>query len=171
MPSHILTQELLKERLIYTPSTGIFTWRTKESNFSRIIVGSPAGHIHKTGYLVIRLYFKAYRAHRLAFLYMLGHFPLNQVDHVNRNKLDNSWINLRPASYVLNNKNKTLQKNNKSKYTGVSWRKDRKFWIATITVNKKLIYLGSSYNFDEAVAMRQAANIKYGFHPNHGQTV
>ena len=170
MPSTILTQNRLKELLHYDPLTGIFTWISKPNQ--NILIGSEAGHVEKVaGYIRIAIDKRKYAAHRLAFLYMLGSFPQDQVDHINHNIIDNRWSNLRPATSITNCRNKSLSKYNTSGFNGVKWRKERNHWIAQIRVDGKLIYLGSSYNFDEAVAMRQAANIKYGFHPNHGQTV
>jgi len=63
-----LTQKELKKRLNYDPITGLFTWASKKSNFSRIKIGAIAGTLDNKGYIIIRLNKKGYKAHRLAFL-------------------------------------------------------------------------------------------------------
>jgi hypothetical protein len=73
-----LTQEKLKENLDHNPETGLFTW--KVSNNNRIKIGNIAGSVSKTtGYRIIRFNKKNYLAHRLAFLYINGEFPLNST--------------------------------------------------------------------------------------------
>lgn len=100
-----LTQERLKELLHYEPETGVFTWLVKPANW--IKAGTVAGTIHARGYIYIKSNGKKYAAHRLAFLYMEGSFPEDQVDHINRERADNRWVNLRHADAYLNANNKT----------------------------------------------------------------
>lgn len=162
-----LTQTLLKELLHYNPVTGIFTWISKPNR--AILLGSVAGHKETiTGYMRIRINKKAYAAHQLAFLYMLGeHYQ--QIDHINHIKTDNRWENLRLASTNTNNKNKSLGKNNKTGLYGVYWQINKQSWKSSIRVNKHLIYLGSSKDFFEACCLRKSAEVKHSFHINHGK--
>lgn len=97
-----LTQSRLKELLNYDPLTGQFTRAVPRAGFQ---TGSPVGAVDSYGYLVIRVDGKPYKAHRLAFLWMTGEFPSNQVDHKNRHKGDNSWSNLRDANPSNNRAN------------------------------------------------------------------
>lgn len=87
-----LTQKRLKKLLYYNPDTGIFTWKI---NSRRSLKDAPAGNLHPSGYIRIGIDSKEYRAHRLAFLYMEGYIPENDVDHINRVRDDNRWKNLR----------------------------------------------------------------------------
>jgi hypothetical protein len=64
--------------------------------------------------------------------------------------------------------NASLGERNTSSFVGVGWRNDRNCWRASITVNRKQIALGCFDSFDDAVSARKAAQIKYGFHENHG---
>lgn len=90
----MITQKELIEILIYCPDTGIFRWKIKVSRKNNI--GAIAGHLHrKTGYIRIIIKGKQYRANRLAWLYMTGEWPKNQVDHKNKVRHDNIWLNLR----------------------------------------------------------------------------
>ncbi len=98
-----LTQDRLKELLHYCPETGVFTWI--KTNGSRGKKGNIAGSINPIGYLDIGVDSKVYKAHRLAFLYVEGYFPEYGLDHINRNKSDNRWSNLRQVSQTCNMRN------------------------------------------------------------------
>lgn len=158
-----MTQDELKGLYSYDPTTGHFTRKTSRGGN---IPGSVAGCLNQEGYITIRYKGKNLRAHRLAFLYMTGEIPSGEVDHMDHNKSNNIWDNLRVATPGENSKNKKLSDANRSGHTGVSFRNNK--WIARIIVNYKYIYLGS-FNFkDQAIAARQKAEIEYGFHKNHG---
>jgi hypothetical protein len=162
-----LTQEDLREQLHYEQDDGTFKW--KVSSAKRVKVGDVAGTVDSvTGYRRIRINGKRYFAHRLAFLYMAGEFPPEGVDHINHDRLDNRWVNLRPASQQENNKNVSMSVRNKSGFTGVHWYKPLDKWMANIKINGKSKHLGYFKDLDEAIACRKEANTKYGFHQNHG---
>ncbi len=164
--SHIIvTQKVLKEYLKYDPLTGVFVWRV--SRGAKKKTGDEAGYVQPTGYKCIGLLGKRYLAHRLAFLYMEGVFPKDEVDHLDHNRADNRWANLRHADRATNARNRSLSKNNTSRTTGVYWYKRK--WVAYIKVNGKRYHLGRSFDYQEAVARRKAAERKYGFHENHGK--
>ena len=82
------------------------------------------------------------------------------VDHINRNKLDNRKCNLRITDQRVNAINSKMPINNTSGYKGVRLNKHGS-WVASITVNKKHIYLGSYKTKEEAVIARKAAEDKY----------
>ena len=77
------------------------------------------------------------------------------TDHINRNKLDNRKSNLRSVNASQNGMNRSLNKNNTSKYKGVIWRKDIKKWSARIKINYKTIYLGTFINIKDAISARE----------------
>jgi len=135
-----LTQDRLKELLEYNPGTGIFIRKKTVSSNGRL--GMVAGYGHPSGYIFIKFDKKAYPAHRLAFLFMTGHFPCNEVDHKNNNKKDNSWSNLRECSRSQNQAHNPKQRNNTSGFKGVSWEKSANKWRTQITFNGKRIHLG-----------------------------
>ena len=72
------------------------------------------------GYRRIKLYGKAYPSHRLAFLYVEGRFPPNEVDHINGVRDDNRWVNIRHATHAQNGRNMKSFKGSVSKFVGVS---------------------------------------------------
>lgn len=97
-----LTKDKLDEVLSYDKATGDFYWKVA---LRYGCIGKLAGTIKPNGYRSIRIGLKAYYAHRLVWLHETGEFPTQQIDHINRNKLDNRFINLRDVSSLLNNQN------------------------------------------------------------------
>lgn len=128
-----ITQERLKQLLDYNPETGLFTWKIRTSN--RVSVGDAAGAKMVVGYWTISIDGKAFLAHRLAFFYMTGAWPI-EIDHKDRNGLNNRWENLRNADEHDNKFNKGPQSNSKSGLKGVCWSARDKRWIAQIKADK-----------------------------------
>ena len=164
----MITQERLKNLYAYNPLSGLFV-RLSEPH-GRCPIGSVAGKaLTIKDYGFIRIDNKLYPAHRLAFLYMTGLMPKNHVDHINGVRGDNRWVNIRDVTPQENQKNVGLQKNNTSGIVGVRWNKNSKKWVATIKHNYKDIYLGQFDNVSDATSARKLAEVKYGFHENHGR--
>ncbi len=135
-----ITQEELKNILEYNKDTGIFTWKIKVSD--KVIIGNIAGTIHKHGYINITFNNKIYKAHRLAWLYIYGKWPLNLIDHINGIRHDNKLINLREANHQKNGFNRKKQQNNKSGYKGIYWNKQCNKWHVSYRINGKTFYGG-----------------------------
>jgi hypothetical protein len=163
-PKIPLTQARLKELLHYDPETGIFTWRVRLSN--RTPAGAIAGSDSGRGYLRLTIDKRDYRAHRLAFLYMTGDFPPEDVDHINGVRDDNRWVNLRPATRSENLHNQAgPRRDNTSGFLGVCWHKQRQKWWAQITLNGRQHTLG--FFDDPAVAHATYLKAKDELHPTH----
>lgn len=154
----MVTQARLKELLNYDPGTGVFTWRVSRGPKP---ADSVAGVIKGNKYIYIGVDGKTYLAHRLAWLYAHGIFPLGQVDHANRIKTDNRIENLRLATQAENMQNLSKPRNNTSGVIGVSWDKQHKKWRAQIMIHGRQIYLGLYETIDGALAARYAAKEKY----------
>lgn len=170
----MITQQKLKEHIHYCHESGAFTWIKSTSN--RAPSGSSAGTIKadpasRTEYLVIKLFGVFYRAHRLAWLYMYGEFPDGDIDHENGVGTDNRILNLRVVTHIVNHKNMPLRSDNNSGVVGVSFDKQRNKWSAEIRDNRKKVFLGRFEDFDAAVQARKAAEVKYGYHSNHGRVM
>lgn len=144
-----LTQARLKELLHYDPETGHFTW-LKTRNARTAPAGARAGATITPGYCQIKVDCRPYLAHRLAFLYMLGSFPAAEVDHINRIRSDNRWVNLRPATSRDNAGNKGLLRNNTSGHRGVSWHKVTGKWQVRGRCDGRGVQLGFFDSLEEA---------------------
>lgn len=155
-----LTAIQVREMLNYNPDTGEFTWKVSNSN--RVKVGDSAQSISVWGYARIGINGKRYPAHRIAWLYVTGKWPKRFIDHLNGDRADNRFANLRCASDRENATNKRIQSNNRSGFKGVF--PCRKKWHAMITINKKRMYLGTYDTPEDAHQAYCEAAPKY-----HGQ--
>ena len=143
-----ITQELLHE-LFTLREDGELVW--KVSTARRVKIGDIAGTIHRsTGYRRITVNGKQYRAHRLIWFMVHGKFPVNMLDHINGNKLDNRISNLREATHQENMQNKTkADSDSKTGFLGV-YLHQKKF-LARIQVSKgRRKYLGRFDTPEEA---------------------
>lgn len=98
-----IAAQRLRELVHYDPATGIFQWRVSTNR--RIVPGQVAG-TRNHGRWQIKLEGRIYRAHRLAWLYVHGHWPEQEIDHKNGNPLDNRIDNLRDVSGKVNHQNR-----------------------------------------------------------------
>jgi hypothetical protein len=138
-----LTQARLLELLSYDAETGIFRWLVYRGG-SRPKAGSIAGRLSDKGYVIIGIDDREYRAHRLAFLYMVGRWPVPEGDHRDLNRANNIWSNLREATRSQNMAN-TSWHDNRVGFKGVYASGDK--YAARIQFSGKATYLGT---FDTA---------------------
>ena len=159
----------LKEKINYNPDTGVFT-RIKPGR--GINLKKPAGCVKtkETGkrYISIRYDGMELKAHRLAWFFMTGSWPENEIDHINGDGTDNRWINLRDVTRIENGKNLRRSSSNTSGITGVYFSSKRNRWKSQIYVNSKLIQIGYYNNIFDTACARKNAEKLYGFHKNHG---
>lgn len=159
----MLTQSRLKELLHYCPDTGVFTWQRARQG---VRVGCVAGGIGGEGYRSIRVDGRNYLAHRLAWLYVYGEWPKDQIDHINGVKDDNRIANLREATNAENNQNLAMRSSNKSGFVGVHWHSRDRKWHANIRINMKRKFLGRFNTPESAHAAYLAAKAElHTFNP------
>jgi len=170
MTNNSLTQDQLKERLIYNRETGVFTRAKAVGHNGNWKEGLEVGYVSSSdGYIYISIQpYGKFSAHRLAWLYVTGEMPNDEIDHINHIKTDNRFKNLRSVSHKDNGRNTSKPSNNTSGVVGFSWRKDRGKWQCHIKVNGKKLSLGCYACIKEAAKVRKDAELKYGFHKNHG---
>jgi hypothetical protein len=156
----MITQEHLKNILHYNISTGVFTWKSC-SKYKPYKLNNSAGGYSSQGYIDICIDAKKYKAHRLAWLYVYGELPKNQIDHINGIRDDNRLCNLRECTQSQNNKNTSLSKRNKHGIKGVSFNQGK--FKATCTVDKKTFHLGYFNSaLDAKTAYNDFAKLKFG---------
>lgn len=136
----MITQAELKEQLHYDEETGIFT--RKVSNSRRVKVGQVAGSLTYNGYIEICVNGKRFLAHRLAWFYMYGVWPVNQIDHEDRIRHHNWKSNLRDLTQSQNNQNTGIPRSNTSGFKGVHFSKTYSKWVAQIKLHGKHTFLG-----------------------------
>ena len=134
-----LTAERLRELLDYDPETGVFTWR---ANVGRARAGMVAGSISARGYWKIGLFGATWVAHRLAWLWVYGVWPKGLLDHRNRVKTDNRISNIREATNIENNQNRTPFVGTISGYQGVRLHRRCGLWQARIQADGQSRSLG-----------------------------
>ena len=137
-----LTAQQLRELFHYNAETGVFTRLVQTSN--RVKVGDVAGCKSGGGYVTISVFGRQCSAHRLAWLYVHGTWPVADIDHINGNPSDNRAANLRDVSRRVNKQNqRRAHITSTSGMLGAA--ADRGRWQARIRVDGKQRYLG---NFD-----------------------
>ena len=158
-----MTQEDLKHWFSYDEDTGLFTRRRDVAN-GAFKAGTVAGSKHKeSGYVRINFMGKLRRAHRMAWLYVTGEDPKDQIDHVNRVRDDNRFENLREACGNMNMKNQTVSDTNATRERGVYLSKNGKRFRARIGHLGKLVGLGTFDTIEEAVSARRVAEKELGY--------
>jgi hypothetical protein len=83
------------------------------------------------------------------------------VDHIDGDELNNRKSNLRICTQADNNKNLGLRKNNTSGHKGVCWVSKHNKWMAYIKINTKFKNLGLYTDINEAIKVREQAEITY----------
>ena len=174
-----LTAEIARELLTYNPDTGKLFWKERPDNklFNKVYAGKETftsitrrKKSREIGRLDGRLFNKTYAAHRISWLIYYGEWPKGQIDHINHDPTDNRIKNLRDVTASENNRNRTLQKNNKVNFNGVFFDKQTSRYRAQIKIDGVKKCLGRYDTVKEAIAARKVADINYNFHPNHGNS-
>jgi len=157
-----LTADYVRSILDYDPETGTLRWKHRHDappTWNARYALKTAGCKSSKGYWFISINYKRYLAHRLAWLYVTGYWPKHQIDHIDVDKLNNRFSNLREATNSQNHANILAQKNNKCGVKGVSLHQDGRKWVAWCKRN----YLGIFDNIEDAAkAYEKASRHHYG---------
>jgi hypothetical protein len=143
-----LFHERILEVLEYNQETGAFTW--KVSPMGRIKIGQQAGSINTNGHRQIRIDGMYFLAHRLVWFYVKKVWPSEEIDHIDLDKDNNSFRNLREANRSENCRNRSPNTNT-SGYKGVIWHRGQ--WQAQIKHQGKCLHLGG---FDDPATAHEA---------------
>ena len=92
------------------------------------------------------------------FLHLTDEQP--EVDHIDGDRTNNHFTNLRPASSSQQSWNTKMKKSNTSRHKGVYWNKKANKWMARITYKGKRFYLGCFDDYDEACRVRDAKELE-----------
>lgn len=164
-------QDTLLSLLDYSPETGLLKWKSRpelkfgDSSWNATYSGKPAlNSMNRLGYNAGSLNRKAVLAHRVIWKLWHGEDP-QEIDHINGIRSDNRISNLRSVDRGENMKNKKTRKDSPLGLTGISTRNGK--FRAVIRNNGTLHYLGTFPNIDDAIEVRNAASLRFNFHPNH----
>jgi hypothetical protein len=149
----MITQDELKKLFHYDPETGLFTRPNGQLAGSR-----------KESHSQIYIKGRVYLAHRLAWLYVYGEWPVSLIDHIDRNGMNNKLSNLRQATYSQNALNKPSSRKNALGVKGVYWAPYANKYRATGVLRGKHYYLGLFTDIESASAAYQEFARK-----NHGE--
>lgn len=160
-----LTADWLRDHFEYDPETGRFKrlWPVVIGRGGvRHLAGTLTGALHKDGYIYVGINKRLYVEHRLAWLWMTGSWPKAEVDHIDGNRSNNRWDNLREATVQQNRMNTTGQRSRKNPYPGVYEHVHSKGkHCAQIKFNGEVLYLGMFDTPEDAYEVRKEAERKY----------
>lgn len=154
MSNEWLTQDYLKSTLDYDQESGLFVWRYRpdcSDRFNNKWAGKQAGSRGDKRRIAIFIRKTPFSAHRLAWLYVYGEWPIGDIDHINGNPHDNRISNLRVVDHQGNMQNmRSPKSNNTTGRLGVTFDNRYRKYYARITVGGKRINLGCFDNVDDA---------------------
>jgi hypothetical protein len=177
--------EILRRLIAYDPRTGSMTWlkaspdmfdlgkrhspETRCAIWNAKYSGKPALIYREKArpYAYGDILGKKAYAHRVAAALMTGCWP-DTVDHIDGDKSNNAWANLRCVSVSENMKNTPLRSDNNSGHPGVYWDKSRGKWAAEGISDGKKTYLGRHATLEAARAARRNFELTHGYGPQHG---
>lgn len=179
-PESLPTVEYLRECFDYCHETGVLIWKERprehfatgsgQKNFNSQRTGRRIEGKQALGYISLKLTNRMFLAHRVIWAIYYGSWPTGQIDHINMDKSDNRIVNLKAATHAENRRRTSTPSNNCSGAIGVSWYKQHNKWRAYINVNGRRISLGCFIQKEDAIAARRAAEVRYGYASNHGET-
>lgn len=150
MSDHFPSLARVHELLRYDPETGKLFWKVSTSN--RVKMGSEAGTIAKIGYRYVSIDGYRFLAHRLIFFMQNGEWPSGPIDHMDNDRLNNRFENLRECDRTINAENKRFpQSNNVIGVLGVSPSRGK--FKAQIQVAGKNQFIG---RFDSVESAQKA---------------
>lgn len=125
-----------------------------------LIKGRDSWYRDKDGYLVSSYYFDGVRRFVRFHRIVMHAKPRQCVDHINKNRADNRKQNLRICERSENDRNRSLYVTNTSGVAGVCFDKKRKKWVASITYNRKKVYIGRFTEKEDAILARLQKEIE-----------
>jgi hypothetical protein len=143
--------ERVRQLFDYDPEAGQLLWKERPAPNTKL--GAVAGSVSGSGYVYVNVDKQSYRAHRIIWLWVTGEDPGSDlVDHIDGDRLNNRFANLRRASYSQNGANYKKPRRNTSGYKGVSWSPTHGKWAANIRHQGRLRWLGRFDSTEEAHA-------------------
>lgn len=163
--------EMLERWFSYDPTTGIVAWKAKPNR--NIPIGRAAGFKWGDGrntYIRIVVEGQWVFAHTIAFAAIHGRLPDGVIAHADQDGTNNRENNISDVTHAVNLRNQRINSRNSSGVMGVDYHKGAGKWRARIVVDRMEHHLGVFDTNQQAIDARKAAEMRFGFHQNHGRT-
>lgn len=162
--------ELLDRWFSYDRATGVVAWKAKPNR--NIPIGRAAGCKWRDGrntYIRITVEGQWVFAHIIAFAAIHGRLPVGVIAHEDQDGTNNRPNNISDVSHTVNLRNQRRNSRNASGVMGVDYHRAAGKWRARIIVDQTEHHLGVFDTSQQAINARKAAEVRFGFHPNHGR--
>lgn len=175
-------QSTLLEFLRYDAETGSLYWRPRTQQMMAYLgmkrsaelwnaryAEQPAFNFLSTGGYVFGEFGRnrSYKAHRVIWKMVTGEDP-NNIDHLDGDRVNNRFANLRSVSHTENNRNQ--HRNIHDAQEGFGARRVRSGrWGASIRYDGKERWIGTADTREDAVRMREPVALSLGYAPTHGR--
>lgn len=160
----LASRERFSELFSYDEESGRLANRTTRNNRSK--AGDGAGCFNRDGYMQVSVDGRVYLHHRLIWLLVTGYWPTDDIDHINGQRSDNRWANLREATRKQNIQN-TAKRPNKTGHPGVHYSKAYPGhgiparYVAQIRIAGRKVHLGRFETAEAAGAAYEIAESSY----------
>ena len=176
-PVKLPDAEILRKLFSYDPDTGILTHKERTielcaderimKSFNSRLAGKAITYAGVNGYIRTQVLGRSHVIHRIIWKMQTGEDAMN-IDHINHNRADNRFKNLRNVTHIENHKNMGIRKDNKSGVPGIFWDRRAGRWKVAIAHLNRTINGRACKTLDEALAELTRVRSGKGFHPNHG---
>lgn len=146
------TFERVAELFEYDDHTGNLLHKT---NRRTARIGDIAGSAAGKGYLQVKIDGRKFSVHRIVWLLSTGEWPERDIDHIDRNRLNNRFSNLRDVPPAINNTNRPAY--GQTGIKGVRTKGSR--FVARIADNGLNRYLGLFETAEEAATAFKIAHV------------
>ncbi len=154
-----VTAAYVRSILKYSPDTGLFYWAVDRGKAK---AGDEAGCVGRGGYRHVKIAGENRSAHRVAWLYMTGEWPDGEIDHIDLDRANNRWSNLRVATHGQNQSNGRVYRQSITGLKGASPnpRSRAGKYRARIRKDGREIHLGTFNTAEDAHAAYVAAAVE-----------
>lgn len=167
------SQEYLRECFDYDPESGALVWKHRPVShfkneagavsFNSRFAGRPVTNVGKNGYITMSICDHPYLAHRVIWKLVTGRDPVEMIDHIDGNRANNRWENLREATRQQNCMNRTVGSKSATGVSGVRFEPKTGRYIVAVSVRNRSVHVGCFDTLDDAiVARKNALALHYG---------
>jgi hypothetical protein len=152
------TVERLREIFNYDPYEGVLRWKERRPGVNKnLIAGIPC---RPGGHVVVRIGKQLFPAHRIIWKIVTGQEPPDYIDHIDMNRTNNKWANLRTATNSQNMMNVGLIRSNTSGYKNVYWHAQSGKWMVSVKLNGKSHSFGLYTTKEDAVKVARFERVR-----------